>query len=431
MNAEIEKKLDNIYDTIMDKPNQVLNIFNSFFGEDKVDMQGFPSIEEFKNWIMNEARIGSIAPSDSAIYTEDFNYLDYRYTRLSSVSEEKCIEVLNFASTTSIANIICNGGFILIHFPHVRITNEYDRYVDINHLYAKVPILTDGTMNGRFSLNRSEYPILHLINDYMHSHVPSIPIDNFEIFICPCLGSGPINGTILNLQREFDSSIWELFCLELSKYVEVESIEGVPYHRLETLGASTSSNNISTPEQFTVYNKNPYRVPIPIDMVKRFTEYFIKQNKLKFNYINGSYSISISFIDYMIIISNVFIDWYNDLYNKGVYTITLDRLLSSHVLWKGIIKNKKIFIESNHQRAVNYLQYRGKKICKFKGEDVLLTITDFTDDNEENSNLVTFINIPVAFYILNKILYIINYKYGKPEQTDSEGNRVSEKVKYL
>ena len=25
-------------------------------------------------------------------------------------------------------------GFILVHFPHVRVTNEHDRFVDINHL---------------------------------------------------------------------------------------------------------------------------------------------------------------------------------------------------------------------------------------------------------------------------------------------------------
>ena len=35
----------------MEKPLQVLNIFNDLFGEERVDMQGYSSLEEFKSWI--------------------------------------------------------------------------------------------------------------------------------------------------------------------------------------------------------------------------------------------------------------------------------------------------------------------------------------------------------------------------------------------
>ena len=122
-----------------------------------------------------------------------------------------------------------NNMFILVHFPHVRITNEHDRYVDINHLWAKIKITSEGTMNGNFTLNRSEYQAIHFMSNYMHSHVSSIPRDDLTRFMSPCTGDGPINSTISSLYREFDSDLWQLFCLELSKYVTVESISGRPW----------------------------------------------------------------------------------------------------------------------------------------------------------------------------------------------------------
>ena len=80
----------------------------------------------------------------------------------------------------------------------------------------------------------------------MHSHISSIPFGNFTFFQSPCTGSGPINNTICSLSRDFDANLWRLFCLELSKYVEVESIAGTPYHRLEglTRGGGTNTHRI-------------------------------------------------------------------------------------------------------------------------------------------------------------------------------------------
>lgn len=431
MNAIIEDKLDEMYSSIMSKPNQILEIFNNFFGEDRVDMQGFPSIEEFKNWMMNVAGLGGFVPRDSAVYTEDFNYYDYRHKSLSSVSEEKCIEILNSASIVSIVNVITGAnvfkdGFILVHFPHVRVTNEYDKFVDINHLYAKVKILLNGTMDGYFALNRAEYSYLHISNNYMHSHVSDIPYRDFTRFQTPCTGTGPINDTMSNLNREFDSDIWELFCLELSKYVEVESIAGTPYHRLESLG--TSSNDIIS-SRFEVINVLPYYGSLSNDMLRKFTSYFIKQGKLKFDYRDGSYSLGMSFTEYMLTISNEFIDWYNDQFNKGVYNFNLRRLTENGVLRSCIIAGGRIYEDGSSSNVDRYRGYIGKKVCTFKGQDVLVSITDINEVEEDNKSFI--LDTRAALYVLSKILHVINYKYGKPEQTDSEGNRVSEKVRYF
>ena len=423
MNAIIEDRLEEIYSTLMLIPNQVLDIFNNFFGEDRVDMQGFPNIDEFKKWIDNST-VGELVSR----YSEVFNtrkYDEYREKKLTELSDEEGILMLNNA-VNYIKEMKFKKGFILVHFPHVRITNEYDKFVDIDHLYAKVKILADGTIDNYFALNRAEYSYLHISNGYMHSHVNNIPIWDFTDFQVPCTGSGPINDTISNLSREYDPDIWELFCLELSKYVEVESIEGTPYHRLENIG---TYNRTEVMDKFKLCNTLPRHYGESTKpMFKDFITHFIKQGKLKFGYKDGSYSIGMSFADYILTISNEFIDWYNECFRNRKYGHTLANLMDRHILRKYIIANGKLYDYETVDNMELFRRYVGRKICTFKGRDVLLNITDIGNIRDNSS---TVLDIPLALYILAKILKVINYRYGKSKHTDSEGNPVSETIRYI
>ena len=257
------------------------------------------------------------------------------------------------------------------------------------------------------------------------SHVSDIPTSDFTKFQTPCTGTGPINDTISNLSNEFDSDIWRLFCLELSKYVEVESIAGTPYHRLENLGTS----NMGAGENvFRVVNRLGYEDSIK-EIIKEFVPYFIKQGKLKFNYANGSYSIGMSFTEYILVISNEFIDWYNKKFNNKEWKYTFSTLKSSDVLKECIIANNKIYYESSLRNVNSYAAYNGQRMCTFKGKDVLINIVDINEVKEDNKSII--LNTNIALYILSKILRVINYRYGKAEQRDQEGNRISEKVRYF
>ena len=427
MNELIESKIEELYSLLMDKPNQVLAIFNDFFGEDKVDMQGFMSVDKLKSWLSVTPISAYISRESLDMSMEDYDtyssqsLTDLRGEVLDLVLDQLCSrETVNY-----IGDIRFNLGFILVHFPHVRITNEYNRFVDINHLYAKVGVLHNGSMNGYFSLNRAEYTYLHISSGYMHSHVSSIPTNDFTKFQTPCTGTGPINSTISNLSNEFDSDIWRLFCLELSKYVEVESIAGTPYHRLENLG---TSNMGAGEDVFRVVNQLRYENSIK-EMIKEFVSYFINQGKLKFNYANGSYSIGMSFTEYILVISNEFIDWYNKKYNNKELKYTFDTLKRSDVLKEGIIANNKIYYENSRRNVNSCAAYNGKRMCTFKGKDVLINIVDINEVKDDNKSII--LNTNIALYILSKILRVINYRYGKAEQRDQEGNRISEKVRYF
>lgn len=428
MNELIESKVEELYSLLMDKPNQVLAIFNDFFGEDKVDMQGFMSADKFKSWL-DVTPISEYIPRGLlGMSSEDYN--TYRGQFLTDLRGEVLDLVLSRLCDRWMMDNIgqkkFSSGFILVHFPHVRITNEYNRFVDIDHLYAKVRVLYNGSMDGYFTLNRSEYTYLHISSGYMHSHVSSIPTSDFTQFQTPCTGAGPIKDTMSNLEREFDPDIWRLFCLELSKYVEVESIAGVPYHRLEELGTSDrrAGGNVFKVVNYLNYYGNGIK-----EMIKDFVSYFIKQGKLKFNYANGSYSIGMSFIEYMLVISNEFIDWYNKKFNNKELRYTFDTLKNKAVLKEGIIANNKIYYEDSRRDVNSYAAYNGKRMCTFKGVDVLINIVDINGVKEDNKSII--LNTNIALYILSRILRVINYRYGKAEQRDQEGNRISEEVRYF
>ncbi len=399
MSETTENNIKELYIEIIHPVTQIYDIFKDFYGEDKVDLQKL-TLEDFKHQIEKNYSVEQLSKWDSTL-------------KLSIKA--------NFTN-----------GFILVYFPTVRVTNEHDRFVDIKDLYVKVPISIDGTMNGRFSLNRANYHILHMLSGYMHSHVPGINTYNFEEFLWPCLGSGPINSTITSLNRDFDKDLWELFCFELNLYVRTESVSGVPYRFLEHIG-SDNNNNYLINSVFEYINSYHYYAHFSKEKYIDFLKYFINTKKLKFNFNNGQYSIAMSYIDYMILISNEFIKWYNQAYNEKKVIANYTQLLSSKVLYKVIIKNNKIYQPGNSNITNIYPQYVGKKICTFKNKEILLQIEDLI--SLENTNEVTILNPQLALYLLTQILKVINFKYGNTttdsNNTESTNNQIRKTTKFI
>ena len=428
---QFNESVHSLYSTIIDKPLQVLDIFNGFFGEDKVDMQGICSENELRDWL-------KVEPITSYLYRNNLNIASsddwdntYSAKSIMDLPQSKFELALSSLSSISvIANIVDNKFkdiFILVHFPHVRVTNEHDKYVDINHLWAKIKITLRGTMDGSFALNRSEYQAIHFMSDYMHSHVSGIRKSDFTIFQNPCTGSGPINSTISSLHREFDSDLWQLFCLELSKYVTVESIEGHPYRYLEKIGANIMN---TAPTSFTVFNIIRYWNSSigSRDKLKEFVKYFIQGGHLKFNYVNGSYSIGMSFIEFIVLISNEFIKWYNEQFNDKKMTATLEDLKRCYVVRECIISNGKIYYDNIANKTNDLTSYVGKKVCTFKGVDITLNITGITEVDNKNKSII--LDPQTALFILNQILKVLNYRYGRKTATHTEYQFGTE-VRYL
>lgn len=418
-----------LYNSIMERPLRILQIFNDFFGEDKVDMQNYYSLDEFLHWLKTAPLSEYIPRNIIGNLVEETNILDIDKKTIDNLSSniiEKIIEVFKNDSLRVYIGILkFKDIFILIHFPHVRVTNENDRFVDINHLWAKVKIKYNGIMEGIFTLNRSEYSLLHFNNNYLHSHVRTIPKHDFTQFEKPCVGVGPIKNTMTLLNIEYNEDIWNMFCLELSKYVTVESIDGIPYHYLEKL---TTDNLIRDNNKYIVYERPNFSADILRTInLKEFVKYFINLKKLKFNYIKGSYSIGMSYIEFIILISNAFIDWYNELYNKKEVTTNFLSLKDKSILRECIINNNNIYYYMSSYHTNNYSSYTGKKVCTFKGKEITVNIVD-TDN--ENNNKSVILNIKIALYILTNILKVLNYRYGR-DKAICQGDKFGTEVKYL
>lgn len=430
MSEEITNKVKELYDNIMYFPNKVLGIFNDFFGEQRVDMQGFWSFDEFlcsmsenklssffsnKGAVLSSPEFRSASKENKAIIEDmlDNGALD------NAVTSDEALTTYFLPIMTTAVLQVAPTGFILVHFPHVRVTNENDRFVDINNLWVKVGIRASGAGIGYFTVNRSEYELSHMKADYMHSHIPGIPFGDFTKFESPCLGSGPIKSTVATLAVGYDEAIWQLFCLELDKYVRVESVSGVPYRYLEKIGTGGSivEGEVDFSMRATLFNN--YSPIFCKEDMKDFVRHLIRNKKLKFNFIRGNYGFAMSYLDYRILVSNEFIEWYNLRYNLGVSTASCNDLISKGILRECIINNGKIqYFRRSTTNNRDYYSYEGANVCTFKGRPVNIHIVDSTPDT---INKTVLVNADIAEEIAKAVLTIVNYKYGREESREEAG----------
>lgn len=306
-------------------------------------------------------------------------------------------------------NVDLQEQTILIHFPKVKVTNEHNRSVDITHLWVKVTLSLDGTIAGYFQMMRSELTLEQFRSGYSHSHIRSVHADNFSRWADPCLGSGPIRNTIASLSTQFSEEMWGLFCLELSKYVTVESLLGVPYMYLEKIGAT---NNVTAQEiQFPL---NPIvRYPSRFEpYITALIPFILSKKPFGFNFYNGSYGIAMSDRDLFVTLSNLFIEWHNSL--PVEQRTPREELFSEDILFKGkCIGNKLYYLYSSEYNAeTNYDRLIGRSLFRFKNRTITFNITNTVKPIEDDPNTSIFLSKTMVAVIVDRILRTINNKYG-------------------
>lgn len=444
MTEEIKKQVHELHDSIMERPNKILQFFQDFFGEGRVDMQGFLTEDELYTYLSANP-LGTFMEWDNIVDSsayqnmnrEDRNLVNLFWTAEGAnnetvVSDSALAEHFLPIIKERIADTMFNDLFIIISFPTVRITNEYDKYVDIKELWLKVPFDWMGKGKGYFGVNRSNYPLNQFKHGYMHSHVSSIPKSDFENFQTPCTGRGPINSSLSTLAIGYDEAIWQLLCLELDRYVRVESIDGIPHHRLEQIPAPEMGD---AKDKFSIRSLRGvvhYNSIFGREQFKLFIKYLLETKKIRFNYSNGSYGIGMSFIDIVVLISNEFISWYNTEYNKHTFDLSYHDLVNIGVIKECIITNGKIYIPRVVRRGSSddYQRYVGKKICTFKGREITLTIDGVLSSEEESLNRTRILNLQYIEAIVCGILRILNYGYGREERSETSTG-VSPQTRYI
>lgn len=419
MNEELKQKIEALYRELLELPMAVTEIFNDFYGEERVDLQPM-SLEEFI-YELGRTEMQDIVSGGSSTFAgssymrshrDEHLIVSYSNRMYSHVLTER-IDIFD-RYAPYMKEFIGNKWFtdipIIIHFPHVTIRNEYDRTVEVDNLWAKVPVTWEGKGRGWFKMNRSEYDVVHMQSDYMHSHVSGIDFD-FK-FRSVCTGSGPINNTMSSLTVGFDEPIWQLFCLELERYMGTESLSGGPYRRMENIGANGSNKRDNFPIEQNNYISNEYFTK---ELSSKFLDYLFTNNILKFNYRKGSYGLAHTFTDTVLTISNAFIDWYNDEYRKAPNMPALYDLQGDGVLKQAIIANGAIF-DPNSNASRDYSQYVGRKVLTFKGHDVNLVINGLANGAR---NVSTILNLDIIREYVWAILELLNCEYGNSKKAKS------------
>lgn len=416
----MEYTVNQLYQHFFEKPLSIYDTFRRFFGEDFVDIQTQQERElsSFKEYLF--AKICDEASITNGDKEEDFN-LHFE------VSAEQLVELENIAKDKRF--------IIYVWWPRVTVSNEYNKSVNIQDLYAKIEIQNDGTIpyecNG-FRLNRATYTREQFLSNYMHSHINTIPKNNFTQFQIPCLGRGPIISTIGTLKNEYDETTWMLFCQELSMYVTVESISGGPYHRMETIG-NVSLNSMYTGYTFNYTSKLDFLSLFTNDGLKKFIQYYLKHGHLSLRYMNNVFTWGMPYYEYIIDISNSFIDFYNKYYSTTARD--LDNCFSKGMLKQVIVADGKFYNEGDYNSfdINNFSEYQNKLVLTFKGKEIRTTIINNKQGSE--ATLTTVISNNVAMFILQKILRTINFRYKNEHNIKYRRNQevtpACERVIYL
>lgn len=359
------------YRDFMSKPLEVFEVFKDYFGEDRVDLQGIVSEETFVHFMSNN-------PDEDQ-------------------------------------QIIIGVPTIYVWFPTVKVTNENDKSIMIQDLYVQVKVGFNGTLRDRFYMNRATYPSEQWDNDYQHSHMHGIDKEELSRFRSPCTGDGPINNTMMSLLTDCDKDLWMLFCSELDDFTQVESLKGIPYRYLEDVTnkiLSTENNSYNFMQRGSFCTLTRFQ-PFQRSMMRDFTRHLLKSRVFKFEFVGDSYSIGMPFKDFAIMVSNIFIDWFNSKDNPYNKYLSKDFLINTDIFHLYMIKNGMLYLSNEQDIGErDYSDYNGKTILRFKNKEVKLRIIQ---NNNTPENSITLLNLEIIKSIASAILKTINLKYGREE----------------
>lgn len=394
------------YKHIKEGFDNIKNSFINFFGEEYIDFTLSPILDspECLETCILSVPIWNIPTIDSEIKYDIT--LDYSSSTPLRTIIEKCADITYIYNADNLIYKAIKGisnftNYVTIYYPSITVTNENNNSTVISEVYVRVYFdRYGGIENNAVYMNRAKYTEIELHNNYMHSHVLAIPLNNLSEFQRMCLGTGPILLTMNSLNIDCDICLYDLFCLELDKLIHTESLSGGPYRYLEQLNRCISKiyyhrNRINSLSLFHMRH----------DYFYSFISYYIQQRSLKFIIDNNRYELGESYYQYLLDISNSYIKYMGD--NNFV-----DDNLENCVLYNDQLY--KLDSSTENSSGIN-----GTFLFYFKDVPIYLTI-----DEVNRSKTVTILNPDIANTLLNIILTIINYKHGRINSNqDSNDNK--------
>ena len=369
-------ELKDKYYTPTESVNTVYDIFKDFFNKVRVDLQINKRFKSFFDNLLKE-------PSE------------FTLNKLSDYNLNAKLDIADFINTYYQEPPF----FIFVHFSNVTITNEHNDSINIKDLYARIPIYWNGTLKRRFEMIVTTYTRTLFNAGYCHSHLHTL-YGNKPCFDTPCLGTGPLVETCSVLTSNFTEDNWRLFCVELSRYVTVESLLGTPYYRMTNI---TNKSNNKPIKVHYVHNYIWNYKELLIETIHNL----ISKKLLNFKYVNGEYNFANSEAELIRIISNEFIAIYNDKFNKKEVVETLQQLAN-----RCFIKKVKYFNDNYYFISTVIDRIPSSDVLfTFKGKDIKTVVTE----DITNVRQIYILNPDKVSYIATKLLEFINMNYGKEQ----------------
>lgn len=395
----------------LEKINAVKLIFEEHFGEDFVDCQPENNLREINEenilirstWTKEELNQIFNLPS-SVVSKSKEDYYDYI---LSTTNSENILTILGSRNTSVFDDFIDAFRYkIVIHFPEVTVTNENNKSINIQDLYSKVNINGLGCLCDVPLFHRATYPYIQMVRGYMHSHINGIVTD--DRFTSSCLGSGPLNRTTNSLRMEGEEWLWKLYCIEIEKYVHVESLHGGPYHRLENVTGSRTTKlppEIKVSTLFTIDNNH-----IELrEFLINFAAILITSPELKWiNKYKFGYSLGMSKSEFILTASKIFINYYNTELLKNNSILSQTYLYNNNILSNYIFEDGTLYeLNSDETLSSSRASLQGKELFIFKNKPVILNILPKNYDPDSKNLILLSQNL--SNYLATQLTYIINY----------------------
>ena len=392
-----------------DKINEILQIFTDCYGEDRVDIQLTISPEDFYSCLSCTQHANLVCGGFRNLLMDCSK--DVIKDLIIKYKGNKTTYINRFISINHV------NVYILIYFPKITVTNEYDESIDIEEVYIRVPINTCGKMISSFEIVRTKYSYDQYVSGYMHSHAYTGIDKTSRDWRSMCLGIGPLVTTTHTLKNSYDLDIWRLFCIELDEYLKVESVAGVPYIRMNRIGDNSRLSVYAVKCNENYCNDIQYKITCFSYFFKDFLKFFIWKlcnREDYFTFKDNNICLAISNEQFAIITSKYFIEYCN--YRK--LDIDLNIIISDYMVLaqrdvSGVLRYNTRTNSSNHNNGSS----SSTKVLTFKGQDKYVNI----DVRMNNNNKEIYLLKPVIVsQILNYVLKIVNYGNTKEFTTDSK-----------
>lgn len=307
------------------------------------------------------------------------------------------------------------GKEITVKYPEITITNSEGKTHTITDLFINTKFNHLGQLIEEFTMNRSTYTYTELLVGYRHSHHRTISVNESSLksWNTTCLGQGVLSQST-NLLRgltleEFDEiNIMSLYA-DIDAYVAWESIEGVPYIRMEKIrGMSASANPTTT------FSKLITISPLDSILIKEvFKEDFIIDNCKLIPSIKDTHAYyNLEYNEYeMMKYLNAKVEALNlkDTYQskKRICYISVDDF--------GNVSYYKI--ADNIMKLADMKRLNGTRLFDFKGQPVNFSAIDNISNKEDTREIS--IHPDILYYIITTIETEINTLNGRNKFSQS------------